>query len=245
MPWSSTAHELLHAFDWDTLVLEGSQGPWLLGQQIRLCEGILPCRLSIEGRGSTWLRGDGGSISCWSSRGCTGVSVRSVRLVCNGSASPGPVFDVQQSAITIRDATVSRCSSRSDGGVVRSYGGSSVLVEHSRFEDLYTSGSGAAISAVGGEVNIAGAVFVNCSAREGGGAIRITTSGDDSDAKQAEDAQAVLKIDSSVFHSCTSAGAGGAVRAVSQAQAMPATQPTLTVQIMSSVFASCAARVGS
>jgi hypothetical protein len=171
VPWTSAASDLLVTYDWDTLALDGSSQAFF-SLPVQLCVGFFPCFLSIHGNGNKLLRTGSGSISCSSSRGCSGISVQSVRIACyDSSRSTSPVFRAHRSALMIQNATFSSCSSSIDGGVIQSYDEATVLIQHSRFEDLQTSGSGAALSAVGGRVNITGSLFSNCSADHGGGAM--------------------------------------------------------------------------
>ena len=235
LPWRSSVYDFLYTFDWDTLVLSGAN-PSLLSFEIQLCVGFFPCFINIDGKGNTLLSGRQGSISCLTSGECSGIMLQSLYLECNRSLGYLPRIQVFQSALTVRNASILNCISGLDGGVIQSYNQGSVLIENSRFENLHTSGSGAAISACGSQVKIINSVFVNCSAEKDGGAIWVSTY--KNGYEQITDA--ALTINSSFFENCTSAGSGGAVLAESNST-FPA---TVGVQIVSSTFTGCAARVG-
>ena len=233
LPWTSSVYDFLYTFDWDMLVLSGAN-PSLLSFEIQLCVGFFPCFINIDGKGNTLLSGRQGSISCLS--GCSGIMLQSLRLECNRSSGSLPKIQVSQSVSTIRNASILNCVSDMDGGVIQSYNQGSVLVENSRFENLHTSGLGAAISACGSQVKIIRSVFVNCSAKKNGGAIWVSTYKNGYE----QMLDAALTINLSTFENCTSAGSGGAVLAESNSTF----SATLDVQIASSAFTGCAARVG-
>ena len=235
--WTSKAYDLLYTFDWDTLVLDGVTN-FFLSLQIQLCLGLYPCFLNIHGKGSTMQRIGLGSISCRASNGCTGILIQSTRLVCANATANLPVFKVYQSALTMKNMTFSDCISSVNGAIIQSYDQASVYIGSSKFENLRTYGTGAAISAVGSRVQITGCFFVNCSADNGGGAVSISTfQSSGSEISVNTD----VTINLSVFEDCSSTGAGGAVYASAQVTDLPS---KVLVQIISSTFAACTAHVG-
>ena len=235
LQWTSSVYDFLYAFDWDMLVLGGANQS-LLSFEIELCVGFFPCFINIDGKGNTLLSGRQGSMSCGTRGGCSGILLQSLRLECNSSSGSFLKIMIFQSVLTIRNSSILNCVSGLDRGVIQSYNQGSVLIENSRFVNLHTSGSGAAISAFGSQVSIISSVFVNCSAEKGGGAIWVSTYRDSHE----QMIDTTLKINSSTFENCTSAESGGAVFAESKSTF----SATLNVQIMSSTFTACAALVG-
>lgn len=71
---------------------------------------------------STIVRGASGRIVCDSTKGCTGITLQSVNLVCNHSvpALMGPMqCSGEGSHLRIKDSRISGCMSRQDGGSLR------------------------------------------------------------------------------------------------------------------------------
>ena len=208
--WSSSSgiDLFIEVYDWDRLVLNGT-GQVELSWQINLCTGIYPCSLSIFGSGGSWVTlTEAGSISCLASAGCTGLALSSVRFSCDQKRFPQSVLQVDSTKLVIYNTTFRECTSLSDGAIVQSFGNSSVSIASSEFRDVQSYGSGGAVSAYGGVVQISRSLFVNSSSGRSGGAISASAY---SCVGSRRIVDTVFYVDGCEFDGCVSGGQGGAV----------------------------------
>ena len=214
--WTSSAYDFVYTYDWDTFALDSIANS-SLSLQIRLCTGLYPCTLQILGSaGSSLQRIDKGSIACWASDGCSRVSLAAISLLCQNTHSnvtTAPIMIIYETVLFIRDSTFRSCFSDVDGVVVQSFGNAYVSIVSCVFEDIHSIGMGGAIFVAGGQMNINGSVFKNCSADSGGGAIAAVTY--ESSGSEVQVDTTVL-IYTSVFDHCLSEGNGGAIYVISQ-----------------------------
>jgi hypothetical protein len=240
VPWKSSPNDWLDTFDWDVLVLNDDNQN-LINFNIELCSGFFPCFINVDGRGNTLLRTENGSISCLASNDCVGVIMQSLKLTCNQSKSnesesSATIFTIHQSDLIMRNVTCSSCVFGANGGVIQSHGRASLLLEQSRFANLRTSGSGAAVSFFGGRVKVTDSSFANCVADQGGGAIWASTM----DHGYGGGGNTELVMHSSAFYNCTSAGPGGAILISSLSEYLG----RIEIEIDSTNFTGCAGHVG-
>jgi hypothetical protein len=138
--------------------------------------------------------------------------------------------------MVLHNATVTGCSSTSDGGFIFAYGEASVLISSSTFENMFTLGCGSILKAAGSTVLITDSDFINCSAANGGGVLWATayicTGFQDLPQTQ-------VHIDSSRFMSCTSLSSGGAVLLTAEAS----TSNTVVLYAGTSLFERCSSNM--
>ena len=236
-------------YDWDRLIVSPSK-PSILKHSIVLCVGYFPCKLTVLSasyitqsqssynsslepfdRAKLNMVGNG-SISCLDTAGCKGLILQSLLVQCNELGAGAGVSPLQIGGIvraTIKDTSCVGCTSSSDGGSIRAYGGAFVTVNHSFFLHSYSSGVGGAICAIGANVHIVGSKFSNCTSLLGGGAVAADQYVCYS-SRSAADAQAEVLIEWSLFEGCSSHRSGGAVIASSI---------TTSVRILRSEFDDC------
>ncbi len=142
---------------------------------------------------------------------------------------------MQGSSIVLHNTTVSRCSSRADGGIIFAYDNASVIISSSVFESIYTMGYGSVLGAAGSIVLISESDFTNCSSANGGGVIWAT-------AYACTGFRGVIEteihIESSRFLGCTSPGSGGAVLVIGDT----ATPSLVSLYIKYSLFQNCSSK---
>jgi hypothetical protein len=222
-PSDSAPGDFVSIYDWDILTLDRSSSAVVV-EPLVLCAGVLPCTLRLQGGGSL-RRERNGSLICTLSAGCTGMSLRFVRLECS---DPNPaVFAplvVEGITLQIHGSSLVGCASASDGGAIEARNGALVLVSETEFRGTHSDGSGGAIHSAQSTVWLVDSEFVNCSAAKGGGAldaaggtvnisrVRFTrpTALSDGGAIRAYGA-ANLSIESSIFRAGHSNQRGGAV----------------------------------
>ena len=198
----------IKVYDWDQMLINSSTGV-TLSWHVNLCTGFYPCALTIRAEeGGGVVRNANGSIACSASYGCTGLQLSSVTVSCDGTVSPGSFLQVDGVDLQLVNCSFSGCISQTDGAVLQAYGNSSVTINETTFQDVGSLGSGGAISAVGGVLQITMSSFVSCWSSMGGGAVSATTflcPGSN---------QAVgttLYSYRSAFDNCVSQGEGGAI----------------------------------
>ena len=204
----------IDVYDWDVLVLYPGTENSLLHRLV-LCSQFYPCVLSLDGVGGLGVleRIGNGSISCLSSVGCTSVSLSSLQFLCDSRESPESAILLDGSALNMSKASISRCSSISDGGAVQCYGaGSTVNIQFSSFISTKSAGVGGAISAAGCSLTILNSSFQSCSAAGGGGAFSAAQFQCYGSANQIESRVFVRQ---SRFEACRSISGGGAIFASS------------------------------
>ena len=215
----------LDIYDWDRILLESSVDN-ILPQKIVLCTILFPCALAVYG-GVLQRRGDG-SVLCQASLGCTSLALTSLTLSCDSTAGAGPVIDVQSAALVILRTTITDCSSQSDGGAVRCFGGGGTLsVTESSFRGAHSAGVGGAISVIGCSATVVNSSFQNCGSKGAGGAISASQficygSGDV--------VATNLQVRASRFEGCHSTAGGGAISSSSV---------STTSSVTGSTFAGC------
>jgi predicted outer membrane repeat protein len=169
--WPTSLRNFIDIFDWDIVMLDEFDQN-LLNSQFDFCNGLLPCKLSVQGNGKSVLKQQqGGAISCRDSMLCLGISFNSVHVVCSGKPSDFSVLVIQGASLVVTNSSFTTCSSKVDGGVIQAFGGASVTVKNSIFTSSYAEGGGGAISLVGGNLKLLNTAFENCSSRLGGGCI--------------------------------------------------------------------------
>ena len=231
--WTSSSNDFVYLFDWDTIVVDGSKNN-NLSMRIQLCTGLFPCALNMVGiNNGSIKRVDAGSISCWSTNGCTNVVVETVDLWCEDVDAAVPIFKVFQSSLSISSSSFSSCTSTIDGGIVQSYNGALVTINHSKFENLHSFGYGGALIAIGSQVAVINSIFSNCSSDKGGGAISASTyqlTGSE------HSVETDVSISLSSFYDCSSSALGGAIIAFSQPSQL---NPLIRIFISSAKFIKC------
>ena len=166
--------------------------------------------------GSALTRLGAGSVACWASDGCIGVTLEGIRLHCkntHSNLSSVPIIKIYETMLSIRDSEFRGCLSAIDGGVIQSFGNASASIVASLFEEIFSTGIGGAILIAGGQMKINGSRFVNCWASGGGGAIAAITFQSSGSEVQINTNVAIV---SSSFDNCSSEGEGGAIYATSQ-----------------------------
>ena len=208
--WTSTSgiDLFVEVYDWDRLVIN-STSHVELSWQMTLCTGIYPCSLSIDGNGmgTVFLSGNG-SITCPQSSGCASLSLFAINFVCDSQRSLVNVLQVESVDLFIYNSSFSGCGSRNGGAIIESFGNASVSITHSEFSNLGSHGSGGAINAVGGVVQVSESYFVNCSSVSGGGAISAAAY---SCAGSKQVINTYVNISNCAFESCFSGDKGGAI----------------------------------
>jgi hypothetical protein len=189
---------LVSIYDWDILALDPSISALLL-EPLVLCSGGLPCALQLQGVG-TLRRVGNGSLICSASTGCTGLSLRYVRLEC---LDPSPAvlapLVVDGTSLEIHDSALVGCSAASDGGAIEASSGALVKVTETMFRSAHSDGSGGAIHAEQSTVWVLNSTFVDCSAAKGGGALDAVGGS--------------VNISRVLFNKVRAGGDGGAIRA--------------------------------
>ena len=132
----------IDVYDWDRLLLDFTS-ECLLPMRLVLCNGPLPCTLSLEGIGSqnaVLTRAKNGSIACLGSSGCTSMSFSNVKLISESELFPATYsfLEVEGAFLEVKNSTVQGSFSVPDGGSIKAYGGASVQVgEYGLFSLIY------------------------------------------------------------------------------------------------------------
>ena len=195
------------SYDWDVHVLDKNEATYLKDQLV-LCTGFLPCKLSIFAQSSAILHiADNGSIICSLKVGCDTIWLSSLKLICL-NASQYPVLNMEGSLLSIVNSNFSNCSSNDYGGLIKSFNNATVIVHCSVFTNISSSSYGGVISAVGSRVSVFDSIFSNCRSAQGGGAIwaaqyQCFGSSGTQDTK--------IEIKGTSFDSCRSDASGGAL----------------------------------
>ena len=177
VPWpsESDATPFVDIFDWDSVALDllGPDHPNALIFQLDLCTGIFPCYLMLSAaREGVLRRGAEGSISCFASVGCIGVSMKSVTFICDGVRSRYASVEIADTSLLVVNSSFEGCYSDDDGGAIQAYGvDSAASVWSSTFRNCQSSSFGGAISMVGGHLQVFNSSFEQCSSAAGGGAL--------------------------------------------------------------------------
>mmetsp|Transcript_16498 Transcript_16498/g.44884 ORF Transcript_16498/g.44884 Transcript_16498/m.44884 type:complete len:1970 (+) Transcript_16498:1-5910(+) len=233
LPWplDARAGRFIDVYDWDTLIVDSSDGLDSLAMRVVLCTRLFPCTLHVVGVGDGFMiRKSDGSIKCSSGLGCTGVRLEGVQVVCNDAQfSSNPVLDVDGVALEVKGGQFRACRTIADGGVVRCFGGGSLRVANSSFESVETLGSGGAVAAVGCSALLEDTAFNSCVSRGVGGAMFVSGyscyGGDES-------FRTSVKMLNCRFSRCASTGSGGAI-AVDSSQSFLSLQSSVLVRCTS------------
>ena len=171
--WSNNAGMdiFIETYDWDLLVFHPTS-TITLSSPLDLCTGILPCSLSINGiAGGTIFFTKDTYIACDLSIGCAALALNSVQVLCDLSKSSSSPLQISSTVLDISNSSFNGCSSLNYGGVIESYGDSTITINSSVFMNVSSDSFGGAISVFGGKVKIFNSQFYNCSSKQGGGAI--------------------------------------------------------------------------
>jgi len=117
-------------------------------------------------------RGVDGSISCHKSKGCVGLSIKGVSLVCDHRlpAQTGPVQVSGTGAVLgLSSVNFAGCSSIQDGSCVRAYDGASAIIFESTFTNSSSEGDSGAVAGLGAQVQFFKCSFVSCATTTGSG----------------------------------------------------------------------------
>jgi hypothetical protein len=230
LPWPTNASAAVFSdiYDWDLVVAIPDRHN-ILDRRVVLCVGPFPCALTVTGRGKGVLaRVENGALACKETDGCTSVKLDSLLVLCDGYFATGSVLEVGGSLLSVSGAHFRGCTCRIDGCVVHAYGrGAAVTAKSTRFEHTHSSGSGGAISVVGGVLGVSFSAFVNCSAVGSGGAVSGTQFYCYGSSEMFE---TVIEISESSFVQCTSACDGGGLAVSSEA---------VRLNVSASKFAGC------
>jgi len=85
VPWPRGGHVglFIGVYDWDTIFVEAADGFDSLVIHVELCTRFFPCTLRVTGVGKgVMMRELDGSIKCSAGRGCTGVQLKGVQVIC-------------------------------------------------------------------------------------------------------------------------------------------------------------------
>ena len=233
--WSPGSSWLIEVFDWDKIYVSDTV-PAVLDFEIKLCVGIFPCSVDINGnRSGHIISTDMGKISCLDPNGCHKIVLDSISVDCTQFRVSDSFFQIQGSILSILNSSFSGCKSSTDGGIVRSYDHAKVSIRSSTFNSAYSSGFGGAIVAYGTHINISDSAFVNCTSDSGGGAI--WASSFHSCYGSIESASTLVIVVSSSFHDCKSEGPGGAILCTSDM--VSDASNFVDIQLISSEFRRC------
>ena len=197
-PSRSLVLDLALSTDWDTLSISSCQDVSTcrsIRTSVSLCsQPWMPCYLSIKGSaaaappaslrraaaGQTPTRSiemlGNARIECDASRGCSGIELEGVDLVCKGlrDAPEAPLRVLGLGAhLNLVDASVSACHTSDDGGSIQVYGGSSAYLLRVRIVGSTSSGSGGGMVLQGSSMIVYESSFEGCKASQGGGAIHL------------------------------------------------------------------------
>jgi hypothetical protein len=208
-------------YDWDSMMFNGYVS--YLSGKIELCFSIFPCALEIHGnRSGSIERIADGSISCLSSAGCIAIILVSLNFVCKDNVPRSSMFVIQGSTLKISYVSFNGCFSDADGGIVKAYAASTLLIDHSYFEDIHSLSYGGAIALLGSHAYISHTGFRNCSAVHGGGAIWAMWASVFQCYDSGTSDDTILQIDMSTFALCSSSGPGGSILATSDSRSLSA-----------------------
>ena len=184
--------------------------PATLSVHLDLCTRFFPCSLTVRGHSFVELHcTEKSSISCLSSVGCTELEFEYVDLVCAEEIRSESVIKIQGSKLHISNTTFAGCGSKNPGAVINSYDQAQLNIQSSVFQNIFSEGLGGAIASVGSSINLSLSDFLNCSSRQGGGAIWISSYRGCYGTPVT--VNATVKIVSSDFVECRSWGPGGAI----------------------------------
>ncbi len=216
---SSTA-AFVEVYDWDVMMFNRDTS--YLKERIELCFIVFPCALEIHGDGNGAIeRIQDGTISCLSSAGCIGIVLNSINIVCKDNVPWSSVMVVKGTTFKASYVSFSGCLSDTDGSIVKAYDAATLLVDHSKFENVRSLGYGGAIALLGSHAYITNTSFLNCSAVHGGGAIWVIKASVLQCYGSETSDDVVLSIDKmSTFLSCSSSGPGGSILASSDVRAV-------------------------
>ena len=149
-----------------------------------------------------------GSIVCASAYGCTLIAIESLNITCQNSSYS--ILEMHGSVLQIFQSRFTGCSSQSDGGVIKAFDETSVMIQSVVFASASSHGFGGALVAIGSLVNISNTTFQNCTSKYGGGAIWVTTrfSGYGVFVKRVN---TYMMVSYSSFQGCSTEGEGGAI----------------------------------
>ena len=197
---------ILTVFDWDHFILK-PRVQNLLKYELKLCKKGLPCSLLVIGQDESLLQlSSQGRLVCLDTDGCTSVNFQSTEIQCAEGETNASFITMSGAGLTLLNTTVRGCDVLSDGGVVRAFKSSTVLIIESTFENISSRGMGGAISVVGSSLKVRISKFVNCSSVMGGAISAI-----DYQCSRSSPMRSDLQIYSSDFLNCYSEQRGGAL----------------------------------
>lgn len=160
---------LQFVYDWDTIVLP-SNLTVIVSSPLVLCVENLPCSIQLNGVGPSNMQivGDG-QIVCLASAGCSSIYVRSVAFRCRNNYKS--TFKIQGSVLILSGSSFTDCNSDSDGGAIQAYDAALVTIETCNFTNIHSRGFGGAVAAHGSSLSITKSRLLNCTSKNGGGAV--------------------------------------------------------------------------
>ena len=145
----------IEVYDWDTIVLDQNSENFLQHRLV-LCTGFFPCNLVIAGsKQSVLTLNESGTIDCSARNACVSVKLEAVQFICSSRPTEHGVLYIDGTSLETNGVSFTGCASLTNGGVISCFGdGSTAHIQQSTFSDIWSGGTGGAISVIGCSLNV-------------------------------------------------------------------------------------------
>lgn len=165
----------INVYDGDILIgSDDASHPNPLEGEMILCSPIgsplFPCSMQLQGKIVGWKV----MMTCNGGMGCEDVTFQSLNLNCDTSVDgkDSPTFEISSGArFVVLDSSVSGCSSKVTGGLVRAFDAASLFFERSTVSGSSSLKDGGAVALYGSSLHIINSVFEHCKSGASGGSI--------------------------------------------------------------------------